>query len=72
VTRHIKSFTGRTNAHAAVAKSAARAFRYTTPMEGVTLRDGSRSIRYVPTFKPADEGQREIIIKAGFRCADAE
>ncbi|TDW21104.1 hypothetical protein EV128_12273 [Rhizobium azibense] len=65
-----KTFTGRTNAHAAVAKSPARAVRYTTPLEAVTLKDGTRALRYVPTFKPATDEQREIIKKARFRCAD--
>lgn len=65
-----KSFTGRANAHAAVATSPARAIRYGTPCEPVTLRDGSRAFRYVPTFKPATEQERAIVVKAGFRCVD--
>jgi hypothetical protein len=68
--KQFKNFTGRKNAHACVAKSPAQAFRYSTPLEAVTLRDGSKAIRYVPTFKPATDEQRTIIAKAGFRCAD--
>lgn len=67
-----RSFTGRVNAHNAVAKSPARSFRYTTPLEGVTLKDGTRAIRYVPTFKPETDEQRTIIEKARFRCQAAE
>lgn len=67
---NFKSFTGRVNAHKAVAKSPCKDFRYTTPLEGVTLRDGSRALHYVPTFKPATDEQRAIITKARFRCAD--
>jgi hypothetical protein len=65
-----KSFTGRRNAHAAVAKSPARAIRYSTPLESVTLRDGSRSLQYVPTFRPATEAERAIVVGLRFRCAD--
>ncbi|NTI22345.1 hypothetical protein G6M87_10800 [Rhizobium rhizogenes] len=69
--KHIKSFTGRANAHAAVAKSPARSFRYSVPLEAVTLHDGERALRYVPTFKAATDEQRAIITKAGFRLDDA-
>lgn len=65
-----KSFTGRRNAHVAIAKSPAHGIRYTTPLEGVTLRDGSRAIHYVPTFTPATEAERAIVVAARFRCAD--
>jgi hypothetical protein len=68
--KRFKSFTGRKNAHACVTKSPAQAFRYSTPLESVTLADGSKALRYVPTFKPATDEQRAIIAKAGFRCAD--
>lgn len=69
-TPRFKSFTGRRNAHAAVAKSPARSIRYSTPLEAVTLRDGSKSLQYVPTFKPATEAERAIVLQARFRCAD--
>jgi hypothetical protein len=69
-TSRFKSFTGKKNAHAAVAKSPARAIRYVTLLEGVTLRDGTRAIQYVPTFKPATEAERAIVLQARFRCAD--
>lgn len=65
-----KSFPGRANAHAAVAKSLARSIRYTTPLQAVTLRDGTRALRYVPTFHPATDAQRAIVTAARFRCAD--
>lgn len=70
MTDRYKSFTLRKQAHRAVSKSLARNIPYTTPLEGVTLGNGSRAIRYVPTFKPATDEQRAIISKAKFRCAD--
>lgn len=66
-----KHFTGKANAHANVAKSPARAIRYAVELQGVTLKDGARSLRYVPVFRPASEEQRAIVEKARFRCADA-
>jgi hypothetical protein len=66
-----KHFTGKSNAHANVAKSPARAMRYTVYLQGVTLKDGSRALRYVPVFQPATDEQRAVIEKARFRVADA-
>lgn len=65
-----KHFPDRKRAHSAIAKSPARNISYTTPLEAVTLNDGSRAIRYVPTFKPVTDEQRATIAKAKFRCAD--
>jgi len=70
VTERYKHFPARKNAHAAVLKSPARSLPYSVPLEAVTLKDGSRALRYVPTFKPATDEQRAIVEKARFRCAD--
>lgn len=65
-----RNFPSRKQAHTAVAKSLARNIPYTTPLEGVTLGNGSRAIRYVPTFKATTDEQRAIVTKAKFRCTD--
>lgn len=61
----MKSYPSIKAAHAAVWKSPAVGVRYVVKLEGVNGK-----LRYVPRFKPADEGQRELVNKARFQCAD--
>lgn len=67
--RRYKTFTGQANAFAAVAKSPARLIPFTMSTESGTSHDGSTTKRYVPTFTPATDEQRVIIIRAGFKVA---
>lgn len=67
--KRYKTFTGRANALAAVAKSPARLIPFNVPTEAGTSHDGSMTKRYVPTFTPATDEQRAIIIRAGFKVA---
>ena len=53
----------------AIGKSGIRGIRYTIKLDGHTAKDGARSLRYFPTFEPATAAEREIVTKAGFRCA---
>lgn len=70
MTRKIRHFTGRQNAHAAIRKTPARSIAYKTPLDIVTLNDGTRAPRYVPTFTPATDAERATVIRYGFRCSD--
>lgn len=61
----MKSYPTIKAAHAAVWKTPAVAVRYSVKLEGVNGK-----LRYVPRFKPANEGERELVNTSGFQCAD--
>lgn len=56
-------------ARKAIGKANIRGIRYTIKLDGHTRKDGSRSLRYFPTFEPTTDAERLIVTKAGFRCA---
>lgn len=53
----------------AIGKSGIRGIRYVIKLDGHTAKDGTRSLRYFPTFEPATDAERVIVTEAGFRCA---